>query len=162
MMAEFDYFLKIDGIQGESTSSKHKGEIEIQAWNWGEHLSGAPAAGGGGGAGKVEMDAFHAMARTSMASPILFLKCAQGTHFKEAVLTAVRKKKGKPQTYLTIKLSDVIVTSYQIGAQELSTPVDTFDLEFSKIEVEYSPLKDDGSLGAPVKAGWDVKANAPV
>ena len=160
-MAELDYFLKIDGIQGESTAAKHKGEIEIQAWNWGEHLAGAPA-GGGGGSGKVQMDAFHAMARTSIASPKLFLACASGQHIKEAVLTAVRRKKGKSQNYLIIKLTDVIVSSYQIGAKEQSTPVDAFDLEFGKIEVEYSPLKDDGSLDAPVTAGWDVKTNKPV
>lgn len=161
-MAELDYFLKIDGIPGESTASKHKGEIEIQAWNWGEHLAGASAGGSGGGSGKVQVDALHAMARTSIASPKLFLACASGQHIPEVVLTAVRRKKGKSLNYMVIKLTDVIISSYQIGATDQSAPVDAFDLDFSKIEVEYSPLKDDGSLDAPVKAGWDVKANKPV
>ena len=31
-MAQVDYFLKLDGVTGESTDDKHKGEIEIEAW----------------------------------------------------------------------------------------------------------------------------------
>ena len=34
-MAAVDYFLKIDGIEGESQDSKHKNEIDVQSWNWG-------------------------------------------------------------------------------------------------------------------------------
>ena len=30
-----DYFLKIDGIEGESQDAKHKGEIEVESFGWG-------------------------------------------------------------------------------------------------------------------------------
>ena len=33
--ASSDYFLKIDGVKGESTDARHKGEIEIQSFSWG-------------------------------------------------------------------------------------------------------------------------------
>ena len=36
-------------------------------------------------------------------------------------------------------------------------PVDSVSLNFSKIQVEYKQQKADGSLGASIKAGWDVK-----
>lgn len=32
-MAALDYFLRIDGIEGESLDFKHKGEIEIESWS---------------------------------------------------------------------------------------------------------------------------------
>lgn len=35
-MAQVDFFLKIDGIKGESTDKAHKGEIEIESFSWGE------------------------------------------------------------------------------------------------------------------------------
>ena len=35
-MAAFDYFLKLDGIPGESIDAKHKGEIDVLSWSWGE------------------------------------------------------------------------------------------------------------------------------
>ena len=48
------YFLKIDGIQGESHDAKHQGEIDLVSFGWSEANAGAHAAGGGGaGAGKV-------------------------------------------------------------------------------------------------------------
>ena len=48
-MAQVDYFLKIDGIDGESTDAKHKGEIDLQSWGFGASQSGTMHSGGGGG-----------------------------------------------------------------------------------------------------------------
>jgi type VI protein secretion system component Hcp len=31
--ATVDYFLKIDGIDGESTDDKHKGEIQLESYS---------------------------------------------------------------------------------------------------------------------------------
>jgi len=41
-MAE-EMFLKIDGIQGESTDASHKDEINILSYTWGESLPAATA-----------------------------------------------------------------------------------------------------------------------
>ena len=162
-MAAVDYFLKIDGVQGESASQKHRGEIEILSWSWGETQTGVHAGSGGAGAGKVQVGPFHFTARSSLASPKLILACANGQHIQKAVLTAARQVKGKAQDYLIWTLTDVLVTSFQIGADNPDAlPVDAFDLDFGKIEVEYKPIKADGSLGSPEKAGWDVKTNKAV
>ncbi|HVG98141.1 MAG TPA: type VI secretion system tube protein Hcp, partial [Chloroflexota bacterium] len=29
------YFLKLQGMEGESTDARHRGEIEVEAWSWG-------------------------------------------------------------------------------------------------------------------------------
>lgn len=162
-MAAVDYFLKIEGIQGESTSQKHKNEIEVLSWSWGETQTGVQAGSGGAGAGKVQISPLHVVAHTSLASPKLFLACASGQHFQKAVLTAARQAKGKAQDYLIWTFSDVLVTSFQIGAENQDAlPVDAFELSFDKIEVEYKPIKADGSLGSSVTAGWDLKSNKGV
>ena len=44
-MASVDYFLKIDGIKGESGDSKHKDEIDVLSWSWGETQQGASGQG---------------------------------------------------------------------------------------------------------------------
>ena len=157
-----DMFLKIDGIDGESTDDKHKNEIAILSYAWGEAQS-APAGGAGGGAGKIAMQDFHFSMLVSKASPKLFLACAKGEHFKNAVLT-VRHPGASPTEFLKWRFTDVLITSYQT-AGDVATgalPVDHASLKFSKIEVEYSPVKPDGTLGTPVKAGWDIKTNQPI
>ncbi len=161
-MAAIDYFLKLDGISGESKDSKHKGEIEVLSFSFGETQSGGFGAGGGGGAGKVQMSDFSFTARVTKASPQLFLHCAQGKHIKQALLTA-RKAGGSQQEYLKIKLNDVLVSSYAIGGSEAETePQDVFSLKFVKISYDYAPQKADGSLDAPIHAGWDQLKNVKI
>src|SRR5213593_2324488 len=85
-MAAVDYFLKLDGIEGESQDAKHKGEIDLESWSWGETQTGTMHAGGGGGAGKVQMQDFHFVMKVNKSSPKLMLACASGEHIKSATL----------------------------------------------------------------------------
>ena len=99
-MAAVDFFLKLDGIDGESVDDKHKGEIEITSWSWGVNQT-SHAGGGGGGAGKsVPLD-FTFGHRIDKASPKLMLACATGQHIKQATLTC-RKAGGQQQEYIKI------------------------------------------------------------
>jgi type VI secretion system secreted protein Hcp len=162
-MAAVDYFLKLDGIKGESGDAKHKDEIEVESFSWGETNAGTHAQGSGGGAGKVAMQDFHFTMKYCTASPPLMLKCATGEHIKEATLVA-RKAGGEQQEYLTVKMSDLLVSSYQLGGSAGSdiVPIDQISLNFSKIEFDYKIQKPDGSLGPSAKVGYDVKANKKV
>jgi type VI secretion system secreted protein Hcp len=160
-VAAVDYFLKIDGIQGESRDAKHKGEIELESFSWGETAAGTMAAGGGGGAGKVHVEDLHVVKKLDKASPLLFLACATGRHLKQAILTA--RKAGKVQLeFLVFKFSDVLVSSYHTSGTDELEPTDQVSFNFSRVEIEYRPQKADGSPDTPVKAGWDVKANKKV
>lgn len=159
--ASADYFLKLEGIDGESTDDKHKNEIKLLSWSFGASQTSSHGAGGGGGggaAGKVNMQDLNVTMHVSKASPKLFLHCATGQHIKQATLT-VRKAGGGQQEYLVVKLSDVQITSYQIGASSGDVvPTDQVSLSFAKIEFEYRPQRDDGSVEAPVRSQYDVKA----
>ena len=155
------WFLKIDGIDGESTDVSHKDEIDVLSWSWGvAHTGGGTGSGGGGGAGKAAFQDFHFVARISKASPMLFLSCATGTHHKTAALSGVRSAgKSKSAEFLKYKLSDVVVTSDQHSGSEAGEPVEQFSLNYSKIEVSYTPQTATGKVGVPVQAGFDVKMN---
>jgi type VI secretion system secreted protein Hcp len=161
MAAGVDLFLKIDGIQGESRDAKHKGEIDLESFGWGETAAAAAGAGGGGGAGKVHVEDLHVVMKMNKASPLLLLACATGQHLKQAILTA--RKAGKAQLeFLVFKFTDLLVSSYHTSAGNDVEPTDQVAFNFSRIEMEYRPQSPDGSLAQPVKAGWDVKANKKV
>lgn len=148
-----DYFLKIDGIPGESLDSKHKNEIELVSFSWGLiHTGRAAGTGGGGGA---QFQDFHFTTYVSKASPQLFLACASGKHLKEANLSV--RRTGKPQLeYLKIRFRDVYVTSYEEAADDGDAPEEAVGLAFEQIEVEYSPQQASGALSAAIKAGWNL------
>ena len=162
-MAQVDYFLKIDGVPGESTDDKHKGEIDVESFSWGETQSGTSGHGGGGGAGKVSAQDFHFVKKMDKASPVLMIGCATGTHYKTAILTA-RKAGGGQQEYLKITMEEVLISSYQTGGSGSSdvVPMDQISLNFAKLEISYKEQKPDGSLGAEVKQKYDFSANKKI
>jgi type VI secretion system secreted protein Hcp len=159
-MAAVDYFLKIQGIEGESKDHKHKGEIELESWSWGEAQTGTGHTGGGAGAGKVHAQDFHFVMKVNKASPKLMLACANGEHLKEATL--VSRKAGKDQQeFLKIKFTQLLVSSYQTGGSGSSDiiPTDQISINFAKMEIEYKEQQADGTLGGATKAGYDFNAN---
>jgi len=160
-VATVDYFLKIDGIPGESRDAKHKSEIDLMAFSWGAtNQGGHGGGGGGGGSGKVSMQDFQFTTRVNKASPLLFLSCATGKHLKQAILTARKAGKGQ-QEFLVFKFTDVLISSYQVGGSEAEAdaPTDQISFNFAQVQYEYREQKADGSAGTPIKTGWDVKKN---
>jgi type VI secretion system secreted protein Hcp len=156
-MAMTSYFLKFDGIKGESTDSKHKDEIEIESWSWGETNAGTSASGAGRGAGKVSMSDFHFMMEVNSASVELMKACASGQHIKLATMTG--RKSGKDQQeYLVYKFYDILISSYQSSAAG-EPAQDQVSFNFAKVEVEYKQQKADGSLGPADQFKYDIKAN---
>lgn len=151
------YFLNAGpNIKGESTDKSHKDEIEVYSFSFGATNPALSTSGGGGGTGKVHIQDFVISKFTDKASPALFLACAQGTHIKTVVLTAARGG----QAYLTITLTDVLVSSFTSTTPDNPGKLlESLSLNFTKIEISYKPQNADGILGAPQKASWDLKAN---
>jgi type VI secretion system secreted protein Hcp len=153
-----DFLLEIDGIKGESQDSKHKDKIEIQSFSFGATNQGSFASGGGGGSGKVSFQDMHFTTAVCKASPDLFISCAQGKHIAKATLIC-RKAGTKQQEYLTIKLTDILVSSYQTGGHGSAGefPTDQFSLNFTKVEFSYAPQKKDGSLETAITRSYNIK-----
>ncbi len=162
-MASVDYFLKIDGVDGESTDDKHKGEIQVESYSFGAANSASFSSGGGAGSGKVAMQDFHFVKKVDKASAKLLVACATGEHIKTATL--VCRKAGKDQQeFLTVVMSPLLITGFQNGGAAGSDliPTEQVSIAFGKIEFKYKEQKPDGSLGGEVIGGWDVTTNKKV
>jgi type VI secretion system secreted protein Hcp len=158
--AAVDYFLKLDGIPGESADEGHKDEIEILSFSFGATQTGGTT--GGGGAGKVVFSDISFTKPVDKSSPLLYLQCAQGKHIPTAILYG-RKAGERPTDYYIIKLTDVLISSVQTsGASGDERPTESLSLNFTKIEFSYARQKPDGSLEPPIQTGWDIKLNVEV
>jgi type VI secretion system secreted protein Hcp len=154
-----DFFLKIDGVQGESRDSRHKGEIEVLSWSWGESNPAAPADGGAG-AGKVAIQDLSYSANVSTATPVLVQACATGKRFASAVLTVRKPSAANDFEYLTFSMTDVGVASVQEGGSGgEDSLVESVTLAFRSFHLQYTPQNAKGAAGTPVQAGWDLEAN---
>ena len=171
-----DMFLKIDGIKGESQNEKHKDEIFISSFSWGESQNVTRHDHASAGVGKVSMQDFHFTMETQSSSPDLFLACATGRHLQKVELSLYDVADRVP--FLKIRLEDCIVSSFSVDSSGLDggssapappakssggdRPTESLSLNFSKISWTYTPQLADGSAALPITSGWDLVQNKKV
>lgn len=68
--------------------------------------------GSGGGVGKVQFSDFVIVKKVDASSTKLLEMCASGKHIPQVTLQ-LTDEKGQP--FLVVKLSDVLISSYQLG-----------------------------------------------
>ena len=162
----FDAFLKIDGVDGESTDAKHKGEIEILSFHWGvsQAITGTVSSAGTFSGQRADLTALSVVKQLDKASPKLAQACAAGDHMKSATLTLCRAG-GDKQPYMKYKLSDVLLESVRTGGAssgEGGVPTEEVGLRYGKIEFEYTVIGTDGKPAGTVPGGWNLKENKKV
>jgi len=154
-----DILLKIEGVDGESVIDGHEAEIDVLAWSWGMTQSGSMHVGGGGGSGKVNIQDVSLTKYVDKASTNLMRACCNGEHLKEATLT-VRKAGKDAVDYVKIKMSPVLVTSLSTGGSGGEDKLtENLTLNFAKMEVGYTPQKEDGTAEAEISLIWNIEKN---
>ena len=152
-----DSFLKLGTLKGESVVKGFEDQIQILSWGWGMTQTGTTHSASGGGAGKVDVSDLQISKNVDAASPMLALACCKGTHYDSATLT-MRKAGGTALEYVTITLTDLIVTSYSVsegGGGDVLT--DTFTLNFGKYKYSFQPQDNKGAKkGGAIDATWDI------
>jgi len=152
-----DYHLKIGSIKGESAHTKHKDEIDIMAWTWGA-TNHTTIVGHGLSAGKVSVSDLSITKRVDKSSPKLLELCATGKHVDDAVLTC-SKSTGQTSTedFLTIKMKEVYVTSYQIGGSAgEDVGAETVSLTCGSIHHDYKSQDKAGVLTSAASYGFNI------
>ena len=155
-----DIHMKIDGIKGEATTDKHKDEIEVLSWHWGV-THPVSYSGTGMSGGKANVQDLSIEKHIDKASPNLLRACATGWHISEVIVTERKAGPGQ-QEFLTIKLSDVLITGVHPSANAAGGSaglVEGVTLQCAKVDLEYKPQKADGSLDAGIHFKYDIKAN---
>jgi type VI secretion system secreted protein Hcp len=157
----FDAFLKIDGVDGESTRKGFEKQTEIQSFSWGAtNPATMSSASGGAGGGKATLTSFSVTKKTDKASPLLFQACLEGTHYAKASVT-LNKAAGKSAVdFLKYEFEKVYVENVQqsgaSGGDDAAQEIVSF--VFAKVTMTYTPQNPDGTKGSPMVASWDLTA----
>ena len=161
-----DMFLKVDGIDGESTDDKHKKEIEVLSFSWGisQQRSASASSAGSLSSQRADFHDFSIVKAIDATSPKLALSCADGTHIKNIRLELCRSG-GDKQPYMEYKFTDVLVTGFKPGGSGHgeALPLEEVSFTYGKAEWKYTQTKVEGGKGSGnVAGGWDLKANKKV
>lgn len=152
-----DYFLKLDGVQGESTADGHKDEIQILSFSWGASNVSSVAGTGGSGAGKVDLSDLNVMIFFDKSTPKFFKSVVMGQHIKTGTLTATKSGAGN-KPYLKVDLKELFVTSLQISASS-EIPSVSVSFTYNEIKMDYSVQDEQGNLKSTGPVTYNLKEN---
>ncbi|MDE1882347.1 MAG: type VI secretion system tube protein Hcp [Rhodospirillales bacterium] len=145
-------------IDGDVTTSGFEKQIEINSFQWGVGRGiGSPT----GASGNRE-------ASTPSVSEITVSKSldnASGNLMKEALSSGGKSKlvisfvrtdgTTGADAYLEITLTDTMISAYSMSSGG-DRPSESISFNFTKIEVKFTPMKEDGSKGSPFPVTYDL------
>lgn len=140
-------FVRVAGIQGDSTDVRHAHWIDVLALGGGVTNPGSS----GYGAAPTFTDV-SILKRIDSASPLLFLTAAQGTQVDSVDIEFVKEGE-RGATYFKMRLSGVVISGVRTNASvsdDNITELVTF--HFARIEWTWIP---DGT--PPVHGCWDLE-----
>jgi type VI secretion system secreted protein Hcp len=152
-----DYFLKLDGIQGESQDEKHKNEIQVLSWSWGAANVSSVSGTGGSGAGKVDMSDVSMMLNFDKSTPKFFKSICAGTHIASGELSAI-KAGGNGKPYLKVDFKEIFVTGLQMSAAG-EVPAVSLSFTYDEIKIDYSAQDEKGNLASVGPVTMNTKQN---
>ena len=155
-MSVVDYFLKIDGIDGESQDSKHKGELEVLSFS--RHAQSPRDEATGLASGKRYWDDARFTMRIDQAGPQLLHAGLTNRSIKKATLTCRKaggadSKSSQPgQEYFKITFENAQVSRWRVKGSPDANPLPMieFSLRYAKITEEYRGQTEKGTLGGAI------------
>lgn len=157
----FDAFIKIDGIDGESTDDKHQGWIEVISCGVSvkQMISSTASSVGGASAERADFNDFNFTKQIDKSSPKLALACADGTHINTITIEFCRAGTEKVK-FMEYKLSNCLISEVAMAAGG-AFPTESVNINYGKIEWSYTQQKRAG--GGPagnIAAGWNLESNS--
>lgn len=155
-----DMFLKIKDVTGEAQDKKYAEWIDVLAWSWGMSQSGTMHVGTGGGGGKVAVQDLSITKYVDKSTPNIMLFCSNGKNIGETTLI-VRKAGENPVDYIKMTMTDCIITSVSTGGSGGEDRLtENVSINFAKVQVDYTPQKENGTADTPIPYKWHVAKNA--
>lgn len=157
-----DIFIKIEGIEGKSKDSIHRGETEVLRWSCSVGQPGNMHSGSGGSAGKDTINNLHFEHYIDKFSTKLLRYYLIGKLLPEAVLT-VRKSGGSPLEYLRITLQEIIITRvHPVYINTMRAPREAVTLAFTRVKMDYVLQDVEGNKAGTVSMGYDIESNSVI
>ena len=165
----FDAFLKIDGVDGESTDEKHPKWIEVLSYSHGMNQppSSTRSSTGSASSGRVNMQDLSVVKHLDSATPKLSVACCTGQHFPNVKLEIWRATQdGGKVKYMEYKMNNVLVSSVRPGGSSQGgddVPLEEVGFNFGKIEWTYTHTDRKTGAGAGnISGGWDLELNKKI
>jgi type VI secretion system secreted protein Hcp len=152
-----DYFLKLQGAEGESQQTNFSEQIKVLSWSFGGSSESTVGRTSGSGAGKVTMQPLNVVCEMDAGYTKMAGFLTQGKHLTQGILSAV-KNGSNNQAYITLTMTEVFVAKLSVQAST-QVPVVNVSLTYKSIETEYKKQNETGSLVTAGTHTYDASTN---
>lgn len=152
-------FMKLDGIEGESTDEGHKNEIKLNSCSFSAHNSSAyNNASKTVSKGQAMMADIAFTKEADKTSVALFKACASGKVIPKATISfQTNVGDDKKIDFLVYELENVVVNNYNFSAAHDAD--ESGSLTYAKIRQVYDQRDEKGTSKGKVEGYFDVLLN---
>ncbi|MEO1658092.1 MAG: type VI secretion system tube protein Hcp [Pseudomonadota bacterium] len=151
-------YLKLAALKGNVTDPKHKDWIKIDTVQFGigRAISSVVGTVANREASTPSLSEVTLTKQLDASSLPLLKMSLGGTTGEDAVLHFVKVDADAQDTYMEIKLSDTLVSSYSTSATSDTAPSESFSLNFTKITCTHKTFDNDHKVSGSFSAGYDM------
>lgn len=151
-------YLKFGNVKGNVTADGYAGQIAVKSINFEGSRKVSMETGNLSNreSSKPTLSLIQITKRADSSVAALFKEFLTGSAGQEAVIAFVRTG-DKIQEFMTYKLTNCIISKYNISADEDEQPFEIIELSYSAIEISYKDHDASNKAGNPQRVSYDVK-----
>ena len=159
-----DMFLKLDGIDGQSTDKGHSNWIEILDLNFGSQQE-VTLQRGADVAGRGIFKPIIIVHLVDKATPKFQQFCMNGQKIAKGEFCVCRAIAGVQVPVFEVKMENIKIKSATISMPEVegdgrADPIETVELLAGKITWKVTPIKADNTKDGAIEASFDQISNS--
>ena len=149
-------YFTMDGIQGDATHESHMQWMDIQTmhWNVSRNVNTLAGAAANREASEPAISEVTLTKISDSSTTKLFQSACTGNTGVTAKIDLVSTS-NPGTTYIQYVLSNAIVASYTVGSSG-DRPTESITLNFTKMDVTYTPFGADNKALSNLRASYDV------
>ncbi|MBL6077171.1 type VI secretion system tube protein Hcp [Belnapia sp. T18] len=136
-------FMKYEGVEGEHSLNGAGGYIELVALSWSMSRSGAAVHSGARARIEPSVSEVTCSKLSDKSSIGLLTEGFTGKFDRKVTISFVRQGQAMLLPYMVYTLTDVGILSFAHGGGADGPPTDSFSLNFSSIDIQYTSYTDD-------------------
>ncbi len=151
-------YLEFEGIKGNVTAEGYEGQIAIMSVSFGVSriVSMEPGSLTNRELSACNLSPVSLSKEADNSVTAIFKQATSGSAGALATLRFVRTGTDTVQEYMTMELTNSIVSGYSISASGDGAPMESIELSYSKIEISYTDYDETNKAGNPTRASYDL------
>ena len=159
-----NFYMQIDGIDGESEAKSYEKQIEIFSWGHGfSQPTSSVRASSGATVEKAHHGDLSISKNIDAATDGILKSVWTGAMIANVTITCLRSDgnaDNAPIAYLVVKMEEVIISSYSISGGGGALPAENITFNYGKVTYTYNQQKKaDSTTGGNKAITADLVAN---